>query len=148
MRTTRLLFAAIAATLAMSAPVHAGRSCQEVKPDAATVQKALQLALRTREALDASGAPRELIDLAKRCLAPRPEDRPPDGTAVATAIDAYRDSVEKRMRAAETERAAQAARAEEAVRVEERRVAIRIRKRPRALDAGVRRPHQSAFALH
>ncbi len=68
MRTTRLLFAAIAATLAMSAPVHAGRSCQEVKPDAATVQKALQLALRTREALDASGAPVGLVGRVGRDL--------------------------------------------------------------------------------
>ncbi len=61
MRTIRFLLAAIVTALAMSAPAHAGRSCQEVKPDAVTVQKALQLALRTREALDASGAQVALV---------------------------------------------------------------------------------------
>lgn len=55
------MFALILTALAMSAPAHAGRSCQEVKPDAATVQNALQLALRTREALDASGAQVALV---------------------------------------------------------------------------------------
>jgi hypothetical protein len=61
MRTIRLLFALIVTTLALIAPAHAGRSCQEVKPDAVTVQKALQLALATREALDASGAQVALV---------------------------------------------------------------------------------------
>jgi hypothetical protein len=42
-------------------PAYAGRSCQEIQSDPVTVQKALQLALRTREALDASGAEIALI---------------------------------------------------------------------------------------
>ena len=47
--------------LAVVAPAHGGRSCQELKPDPATVQKALDLALLTREALDASGAEVALV---------------------------------------------------------------------------------------
>lgn len=45
----------------VSAPAHAGRTCQESKPDAITVQKALQLALRAREALETSGAQVALV---------------------------------------------------------------------------------------
>ena len=61
MDTIRLMFTALFLALAISEPVYAGRSCHEVKPDAATVQKALQLALRTREALDATGAEVALV---------------------------------------------------------------------------------------
>ncbi len=61
MHTIRLQFVAIMTALAMSASANAGRSCQEFKPDAVAVQKALQLALRTPEALDASGAQVALV---------------------------------------------------------------------------------------
>lgn len=61
MHSIRLMLAALVLALTISAPVYAGRTCQEVKPDAATVQKALQLALRTREALDTTGAEVALV---------------------------------------------------------------------------------------
>jgi hypothetical protein len=48
-------------SLAAALPAQAGRTCQEAKPDPLTVQKALQMALRTRDALDASGAEVALI---------------------------------------------------------------------------------------
>jgi hypothetical protein len=54
-------FATIILAMLVVLPAHAGRTCQELKPDPATMQKALQLALRTREALDASGAPIALV---------------------------------------------------------------------------------------
>src|SRR5205085_3328542 len=39
--------------------------------------------------LERCGADPELIDLARRCLAPRKEDRPADGAAVARVVAAY-----------------------------------------------------------
>jgi hypothetical protein len=62
--------------------------------------------------LDSSGANRELIDLAKWCLAPRPEDRPLNAGEIAQHIAAYRLSVEARLVAAEIERAEVAAKME------------------------------------
>jgi serine/threonine protein kinase len=64
--------------------------------------------------LDECGADADLIDLAKWCLAPDPDDRPADGAEVARQVAAYRLSVGARLIAAETDRAAAAARAEEA----------------------------------
>jgi len=61
MRAFGLVFATLMLATALVLPAHAGRTCQEFKPDAVTVQKALQLALRTREALDASGAQVALV---------------------------------------------------------------------------------------
>ncbi|MEQ1775496.1 MAG: DUF2145 domain-containing protein [Burkholderiales bacterium] len=59
----RILFApaVLLLAMAMGTPAHAGRTCQEIHPDPVAVQKALQLALRTREALDASGAEVALV---------------------------------------------------------------------------------------
>ncbi len=51
--------------------------------------------------LDGCGADAELIDLAKRCLAADPVGRPGDAGEVAAAVTAYRESVERRLRAAE-----------------------------------------------
>ncbi len=51
--------------------------------------------------LDACNADRELIELARACLAPRRRDRPADGKAVADRISAYLASVEERARASE-----------------------------------------------
>ncbi len=61
MRTIRYASAALLVVMTMGTPAHAGRSCQEIQPDAVTVQKALQLALRTRGALDASDAEVALV---------------------------------------------------------------------------------------
>jgi tetratricopeptide (TPR) repeat protein len=64
--------------------------------------------------LDGCGADAELIALAKRCLAPKPEDRPRDAGEVAAAVTEYQRSVAERLRRAELARAAGEARAEEA----------------------------------
>lgn len=56
--------------------------------------------------LDACGAEPELIALCKRCLAVKKEDRPADGTAVATEVARIRQAFEERARRAELERAA------------------------------------------
>jgi serine/threonine-protein kinase len=42
--------------------------------------------------LDSCAAERDVVGLAKRCLAARPEDRPRDGGAVAAAVTAYLES--------------------------------------------------------
>ncbi|HTD06174.1 DUF2145 domain-containing protein [Undibacterium sp.] len=47
--------------LAVSAGSYAGRSCEPYQPDANTVMKAMELALKTRQALDDSGAQLALI---------------------------------------------------------------------------------------
>ncbi len=57
----RLLFSALhalAIALALALPLHAqaGRSCEQVKPTTAVIVKGMQLAERTSQALDASGA--------------------------------------------------------------------------------------------
>lgn len=61
MRKILIAIAMLLMVASASAPVHAGRTCQEMKPDAITMQKALQLALGAREALKASGAQVALI---------------------------------------------------------------------------------------
>jgi tetratricopeptide (TPR) repeat protein len=66
------------------------------------------------------GADPELVSLARRCLAPRPEDRPENGAEVAEAVAAYQAELEQRLRQAEIDRAAEQARANEEQR---RRVA-------------------------
>jgi serine/threonine protein kinase/Flp pilus assembly protein TadD len=66
-----------------------------------------------RDALAKCGADAELVEIAARCLAPDPADRPADGTAVAALVDAYRAGVAERLRVAERERAAAEARAAE-----------------------------------
>ncbi len=66
-----------------------------------------------RAALDGCPADRELVDVARRCLAPHRDDRPADGTAVAGLVAAYRAGVEARLRAAERDRAAAEAQAAE-----------------------------------
>jgi len=51
-----------------------------------------------------SGAEVELLDLARRCLAPDAKDRPRDAGAVAGAMTAYLAGVQERLRAAELAR--------------------------------------------
>ena len=57
----RWLLAGVLIAMTTATPAHVGRTCVETRPDPANVQKALQLALRTREALDASGAQVALV---------------------------------------------------------------------------------------
>jgi hypothetical protein len=65
--------------------------------------------------LDSCGAEAELIDLARRCLAPRTEDRPRHAGEVAEAIERYQAGVQERLRQAEL------AKAQAQVQVEEER---------------------------
>ncbi len=79
-----------------------------------TIQKAAQAELGECFAhLDACAADEELVAVAKRCLAPEPADRYPDGAAVALALAEYRARVEERLRQAERDRAGAAVRAVE-----------------------------------
>jgi serine/threonine-protein kinase len=64
--------------------------------------------------LDDCGADRELVALAKRCLAAEPSDRPRHAGEVAATVTAYRQSVVERLRQAELARVAEEARAREA----------------------------------
>lgn len=60
----RTTFAAVAlAALLTTTAVHAGRSCEQRLPDASAVQRSIELAERTRQALDATGA--EVVVLAR-----------------------------------------------------------------------------------
>ena len=51
--------------------------------------------------LNGCGADLELIELAKRCLSADPAGRPSDAEEASAAVTAYRESVERRLRAAE-----------------------------------------------
>jgi hypothetical protein len=57
----RLILSALLLCLSMLTPAHAGRACDPKPADAAGVVKAMDLALQTRRALDASGAEVALI---------------------------------------------------------------------------------------
>jgi eukaryotic-like serine/threonine-protein kinase len=67
-----------------------------------------------RQRLEAAAADGELVKLALACLSADRQERPPDATAVAESVRAYRHGVEERLQRAELERAAAGARAEEA----------------------------------
>jgi tetratricopeptide (TPR) repeat protein/tRNA A-37 threonylcarbamoyl transferase component Bud32 len=54
--------------------------------------------------LGACGADPDLVALCRRCLAPRPEDRPSDAGAVAQAVAALRAAADERARRAELDR--------------------------------------------
>jgi Tfp pilus assembly protein PilF len=87
-------------------------------PFAAKRPEALELARRADLAdafarLDGCGAGAELIGLAKRCLAADPAERPRDAGAAAAAVTAYRESVERRLRAIEVAQAEAKAKAVE-----------------------------------
>jgi hypothetical protein len=56
--------------------------------------------------LDACGADAELVDLARRCLAPDREDRPADAGVVAAAVAHYQAVLQERMKQAEIDKAA------------------------------------------
>jgi RNA polymerase sigma factor (sigma-70 family) len=66
--------------------------------------------------LDACGADKELINLARVCLSAEPKDRPEDASVVEKRLTDYLASVEERLRQAERDRAAAEARAKEARR--------------------------------
>jgi hypothetical protein len=63
--------------------------------------------------LDECGADAELVEVARACLAVKPEERPRDGEAVAKAIAAYQAGVEARLHKVELELAEAEVRARE-----------------------------------
>ena len=63
--------------------------------------------------LDACGADGDLVDLARRCLAPRPQDRPGDAGEVSASVTKYLETVQQRLKETEIERAEAQTRAEE-----------------------------------
>jgi tetratricopeptide (TPR) repeat protein/serine/threonine protein kinase len=63
--------------------------------------------------LDRCGADAELLALCRRCLSPRPADRPADGQAVADEMTAYLNGVQERLRRAELAEAEAKAKAKE-----------------------------------
>jgi serine/threonine-protein kinase len=81
--------------------------------------------------LDHCGADAELIVLARSCLDPEREHRPPDAGAVAERLATYLTEVQERLRQAELDSAAAQARAEEA------RATARAERRARRLTAGL-----------
>jgi serine/threonine protein kinase len=92
--------------------------------------------------LEGCGADAELLQLARRCLAPDKAERPRHAGVVAETMRLYLAGVQERLRAAEVKQAAAQARAEEAVKkaAAERRArnrnAMRRRPEPRRRQLG------------
>jgi tetratricopeptide (TPR) repeat protein len=84
--------------------------------------------------LDACGADPDLVALCRRCLAPRPEDRPSDAGAVAAAVAALRAAADERARRAELDRVQADGEAREAVA---RAAAQRQRRRTLLIAGGI-----------
>jgi tetratricopeptide (TPR) repeat protein len=100
-------------------PAFVGRNTKEVLHSAQQGDTAVALA-----GLEQSGADRELVQLARRCLAAERHDRPAHAGAVAQALTDYLAQVQERLRHAELERkAAEVRTAEERKR---RRIALRL----------------------
>lgn len=68
------------------------------------------------QALDRTAVDPELIEIAKRCLAPSPAERFPDGLALHERIARYREGVESRLRESEKARAAEVVRMAESAK--------------------------------
>jgi serine/threonine protein kinase len=84
--------------------------------------------------LDSCGADPGLVALCRRCLSPRPEDRPTDADEVAKAVAALRGAAEERARRAELDRV----QAEGQVRETEARAAAqRQRRRTLLIASGI-----------
>jgi serine/threonine protein kinase/WD40 repeat protein len=90
--------------------------------------------------LNACAADAELVDLARRCLAPRKAERPADGAAVAQGVANYLTEMQRRLHQAEVERAAADARAEEEKK-------LRAAEAARADEEVRRRAAEAAHAL-
>jgi serine/threonine-protein kinase len=99
---------AILCVILTGRPPQAGADREEVLRRAAAGDLA-----ETFARLGGCGADAELIGLARRCLAARPEDRPRGAGAVAAELTAYREGVEARLREAELGRARAQVKAQE-----------------------------------
>ena len=73
-------------------------------PESTRLLAAMGLLNDTYDRLDASGAEPDLVDLAKRCLAIKPEDRPKNGEMVAREVARLRAAAAERVKQAELER--------------------------------------------
>jgi serine/threonine-protein kinase len=90
-----------------------GKPAYDSAPGDSAFQRAIRGDLADALArLDHCGADAELVRLARACLDPAPERRPPDAGAVADAVTAYLTGVQERLHAVEVERAEAQARAE------------------------------------
>lgn len=87
-------------------PPFTGRTSDQILEKAASCE--LTEALRL---LDGCGADRELVALAKDCLAARPDDRPRDARNVAARVASHLSGVQERLRALDKARAIAEARA-------------------------------------
>ena len=112
-------------------PVYSGNSREEVVA-AAVVGDLTGI----RGHLASCGAEPEVVDLALRCLAIDPAERPANGGAVADWVADYRRRVAVQLRASEAERAAAKVRQEEQLR--RRRVVVQA-------TAGLRPHSRSAW---
>jgi serine/threonine-protein kinase len=81
--------------------------------------------------LDHCGADADLMVLARDCLAPERERRPPDATVVAERLTKYLAEVQQRLQRAEVEKAAAQARTKEA------RATVKAERRARRLTIGL-----------
>jgi tetratricopeptide (TPR) repeat protein len=100
-------------------PAFVGRNTKEVLHSAQKGDTAVALAR-----LEQSGADRELVKLARHCLAADRQDRPAHAGAVAQALTDHLAQVQERLRHAELERKAAEVRAAE--QRKRRRVALRL----------------------
>jgi len=107
----------ILATILTGQPAFVGNTMNQI-----LIQTASADLSDVQRRLAASGADAELLAIARRCLAARPEDRFADGREVAAAVAAYRATVEARLRQAET--AAAEALVREAEQRKRRRLAV------------------------
>jgi tetratricopeptide (TPR) repeat protein/tRNA A-37 threonylcarbamoyl transferase component Bud32 len=91
--------------------------------------------------LDNCGADAELVGLARRCLAPKKEDRPRHAGQMAEAVECYEAQVQERLRQADL------ARGKAQVQAEEQRKRAQVEKARAVAERGRRRAVAAAAAV-